>query len=241
MLILNIIIILISLSTAVGFYNFFTATRLKESTPKSQPLISILIPARNEERNIAKCLQSVTSQNYANYEVIVYNDQSEDNTAEIVKKFKSVKLINGRPLPKDWTGKNHACHNLVNAAKGDYYLFLDADVTIKPNTLQSAVALIEQKEVEMLSCFPCQKINSLGERLVIPIFEWLLLSFVPLDAAYKSKNPFFSIAIGQFILISKKAYKSFGGHESIKNIKSGIFKTLCHQCSSILLKFHNKI
>lgn len=220
-MIFTIFAIMIGLSTAIGFYNYITATRLVPASPKSHPFISILIPARNEEKNIRKCINSVLAQKYPAFEILVYDDLSQDGTAAIVKSYGSnVKLLTGKKLPFGWTGKNWACHNLARQAQGELLLFIDADVTLKPNALPSALAIAQQKKVSMLSCFPCQQMNSWGEWLIIPLIDWLSLSFIPLDLIYRTTTPALSLAIGQFILIEKKAYLKIGGHEAIKNKKS---------------------
>ncbi|MBI2151166.1 glycosyltransferase [Candidatus Woesearchaeota archaeon] len=216
----EILTIVITLVSSIGIYNFFTATRLKKAVPREQPFVSILIPARNEELNIAVCLDSVFKQNYPNFEVIVCDDQSTDKTSEIIESFqsyhKNIQLISGKPLPEGWTGKNWACQQLTQKAKGELFLLLDADVTLEPEALASAVALKERKKVSMLSCFPQQIIKSWGEWMLVPLVDWLLLSFVILDLVYRTKSTRFSVAIGQFILISREAYLKMGGHEALR-------------------------
>jgi chlorobactene glucosyltransferase len=191
-------------------------------TTKTKPFVSILIPARNEEQNIKEFLPKVLNQTYQNYEVIVLNDHSEDNTLKELNKLKNsrLKIINGKPLPKDWTGKNWACHQLSLEAKGGLYLFLDADVELKPEALESAIALYQEERVSMLSCFPQQRMKSLGEWLIVPIIDLLSLTLLPLELIKHTKTKLISIAIGQFILIDKKAYQNIGGHKSVKNKKT---------------------
>ncbi|MBU1111521.1 MAG: glycosyltransferase family 2 protein [archaeon] len=210
----------------IAYYNFLTAPRLKKRTlnvnKEELPFISILIPARNEEDGISKCLASIIHQNYPNYEVIVCDDNSDDKTADIIKKYMrrsdKLKMISGKPLPDDWTGKNWACQQLGLEAKGDQFLFLDADVTLRPETLTSALALMQKKDVQMLSCFPRQKLGGLGEWLVVPLIDWLTLSFIPFDLVYRLKTTHFSVAIGQFILIKKETYLEMGRHKAIRKI-----------------------
>ncbi|MBS3124148.1 glycosyltransferase [Candidatus Woesearchaeota archaeon] len=216
----EILTIIITLVSSIGIYNYFTTTRLNKAVPKEQPFVSVLIPARNEEQNIAACLDSVFKQNYSNFEVVVCDDQSIDKTGEIIKSFQklhnNLHCISGQPLPEGWTGKNWACQQLAKKAKGELFLYLDADVTLQPEALASAVALKERKKVSMLSCFPQQIMKSWGEWMLVPLVDWLLLSFVFLDLVYRTKSTRFSVAIGQFILISKEAYLKMGGHEALK-------------------------
>lgn len=183
--------------------------------------VSVLIPARNEEAGLESCIKSVLSSNYNNYEVIIYDDLSTDSTFEIAsdyaKKHSNVKVIKGTTLPEGWLGKNHACHNLANSAKGDYLLFLDADVNISPNTINNAVYNLEISNAGLLSIFPYQKLNTFGETLVVPLMNWVLLSFLPLIMVFKSQNKSFAAANGQFMLFNKNTYFEVGGHNAIKN------------------------
>lgn len=212
---LTIVITLISL---IGYYNFFTTTTFKQSKQHSNPSVSILIPVRNEEENIAKCIESCLKQNYENYEIIICDDQSEDNTKKKISNYlknPTIKLIEGKKLEEGWIGKSWACHQLSQKAKGDLLLFIDADVTIEPETLNSSISLMEKKEVDLLSFFPLQIMNSIGEWLTIPIFEWMVFTFIPLNLIYKIKSPKLSLAIGQFILIKRKTYENIEGHKKV--------------------------
>jgi glycosyltransferase involved in cell wall biosynthesis len=215
------ILILISLLifAAIALINFLTAPRLKDSIVirYEYPLISILIPARNEEKNIGKCLGSVTKTNYPNYEVIVYDDESIDRTTDIAKQYTDVKLIPGKALPPGWIGKSHACDCLSKAAKGKYLLFIDADVEVAPNAIPTALHLLEATKASMISCFPHQEMKSLGELLTIPLLHFVLLGFLPLIAVYKRPAKRYAAAIGQFILITRPAYDAIGGHAAVKD------------------------
>lgn len=107
------------------------------------PSISILIPARNEERNIRRCVGSLLKQNYPNFEIIVLDDDSSDRTAEIVVKlsrnYERIGIVKGEKLPPGWNGKNWACHQLSGLAKGEWFLFTDADTTHKPHSVPEAL------------------------------------------------------------------------------------------------------
>src|SRR3989344_1881505 len=187
----EILTIIITLVSSIGIYNYFTTTRLNKAVPKEQPFVSVLIPARNEEQNIAACLDSVFKQNYSNFEVVVCDDQSIDKTGEIIKSFQklhnNLHCISGQPLHEGWTGKNWACQQLAKKAKGELFLYLDADVTLQPEALASAVSLKERKKVSMLSCFPQQIMKSWGEWMLVPLVDLLLLFFVFFDFVYLTK------------------------------------------------------
>ncbi len=219
------IILFITLTTAaVGIYNLVTRPVL-EYRPRTdiitKPRLSILIPARNEEKTIGRLLRTIGQQTYRNIEIIVLDDHSEDRTAEIVRSAANteprLRLIDGKPLPKGWTGKNWACHQLALQAKGDLLLFIDADVELVPEAISSAVATIENSTVAMLSVFPTQLMESFGERLVVPLMNWILLSFLPLRLVSNSQHTRFVAANGQFILIWKDTYQEVGGHAAMKD------------------------
>jgi glycosyltransferase involved in cell wall biosynthesis len=208
----------------ICLYNYFTApvTRKKPGqTFSDRPLISVLIPARNEEKNITGCLISVIAQTYGTLEIIVLDDDSKDRTAEIVGSMQRiderVSLIKGKKLPEGWLGKNWACSQLAEHAGGRYLLFIDADVRLQPEAIAYAIGLLKRKQVSMVSVFPTQEIKSPGAWLIVPLMNWLLLSFLPLRKVYSSPNPSFVAANGQFILIERRMYKSMGGHDSVRN------------------------
>lgn len=207
----------------ITLYNYLTAPELNEANKKiySNRFVSVLIPARNEESNIKDCLLSVLNQNYTNYEIIVLDDESFDNTYEIVndisERYKKVKLLQGKPLPAGWLGKNWACNQLAENSTGDILLFMDADVKFSDNAINSSLKIFEDKKLNMLSCFPTQQMNTIGEWLVVPLMNFFLLSLLPLKKVFSSKNNFLTAANGQFMLIDKKTYDKIGGHKRVAN------------------------
>ncbi|GAB1348053.1 hydroxychlorobactene glucosyltransferase CruC [Ignavibacteriales bacterium] len=210
----------------VSFYNFLTAPipgkNLKNAIPgKKLPFISILIPARNEAENIAACVNSCLQQEHTDIELIVLDDHSEDDTSSIVTELATkdsrVKLVRGAALPEGWLGKNWACHQLSLAAKGDYLLFVDADVILRSDAVGIALASVKELNLSMFSVFPTQILNNIGSALVIPVMNWLLLNFLPLRQVYQSKSPSLVAANGQFILMTRKSYEETGGHSSVRS------------------------
>ena len=178
-----------------------------------------MIPARNEEDNITELLHSIIQQSYSNYELFVLDDQSEDQTTGVVEalstKNRKINLISGKPLPEGWLGKNWACFQLAQHARGEVLLFLDADVRLSPNALEAALYQMQKNNVVMLSCFPTQKIDSLGEWLIVPLMNWLLLSLLPLKAVVSLPYKSLTAVNGQFILCDKRAYNAIGGHKAV--------------------------
>lgn len=207
----------------VALYNLITnpTFRLNHNKLKSDPLVSVLIPARNEEENIERCLESVVKQTYSNFEIYVLNDSSTDNTATIVqelkKKYSKINLIEGKPLQDGYTGKNWACTQLSEIADGDLLLFIDSDVTITPATIMQAVKYHENYSVDVLSIFPTQRLSSIGEWLVVPLMNWILLAFLPIKLIYSSKHQSLIAANGQFFMWKKEVYDKLGGHRHASN------------------------
>ncbi len=207
----------------VAFVNLAGKQWLKKTTTDKEPLVSVLIPARNEEKNIRKILNDLVNHDYENLEIIVYDDLSEDNTPQTVKQFanqnEKIILIEGKPLPEGWLGKNHACHNLATHARGKYLLFLDADVEIKKGLISSAVNHIRNYKLSLLSIFPVQKMNSLAERLTVPIMNWILVSLLPLILTRISSRASLSAANGQFMLFDAEVYHKESFHKTLKKQK----------------------
>ena len=194
--------------------------KLPQHIIDENPLISVLIPARNEEENIKRCLLSLTKQDYKNIEIIVLNDNSTDNTGKIVaelsKKDSRIKLYNGKKLKKGWMGKNYACYQLAGYAKGDYLLFTDADTIHFPDSISSALACLLNYKLGALSVFAKQIMVTIHERMIVPFGSYMILCFLPLFLIERSKNPLFCAAIGQFMFFKKDVYEKIGGHESIR-------------------------
>jgi glycosyltransferase involved in cell wall biosynthesis len=192
----------------------------RQNVPQNSATISVLIPARNEEKNLTQLLAKITAFKSQPHEIIIYDDGSTDHTADIVlsyaKKFNFIKLIRGSELPHGWLGKNHACFHLAQNATGEFLLFLDADVHIGENVFSRAVAFLKKYNLDLLSIFPKQILVSLGEKLSIPLMNWILLSLLPLPLVRRSKNPAFSAANGQFMLFRAESYKKMQPHEKFK-------------------------
>ncbi|NTW62915.1 MAG: glycosyltransferase [Chlorobiaceae bacterium] len=188
----------------------------------ARPFVSILVPARNEELNIERCLLSLFLQTYDNVEILVLDDGSTDRTWPILQSLQAkngsrLKIYQGEPLPEGWHGKAWACHQLAAKAQGQLLLFTDADTTHKPEALSRAVAAMEDSGADMLSLTPCQETQTFWERLVVPLVYVILLCYLPLRLLSRSKNPAFCFAYGQFILFRSKFYKGIGGHSAVKN------------------------
>ncbi len=193
----------------------------KSKVPSPVPLISVMVPARDEAANIANCLESLQKQDYPNYEVLVLDDNSVDNTAAIVGEIVAVddriRLFRGEPLPEGWAGKPFACYQLAQQARGDWFLFVDADTIHAPHMLRSVLSLALKLKTSLLSGFPRQLANSFPQGIAIPVLYFVILSWVPLWWLHRMKKPRPSLAIGQFLLFPREAYWKMGGHEAVKS------------------------
>jgi chlorobactene glucosyltransferase len=186
--------------------------------PPGRPKVSILIPARNEERNIERCLAAVLAQDYDNWEVFVTDDQSEDRTAAIVREFAArdgrVHLIEGRPLPAGWKGKGWALWQAHQRATGDYVLLLDADTKIYPHALTQTLGFAIDRQIDFLNPTPYFELDSFWEKCIQSfVWDFVLLRFPKLLV----NSPWFpdNMAFGPFLLIRKAAYDAVDGHRRV--------------------------
>ncbi|MHB1346868.1 MAG: glycosyltransferase family 2 protein [Candidatus Humimicrobiaceae bacterium] len=201
-------------------YKDISRFKLSEKIIKNPPLVSVLIPARNEQSNIEKCIRAFLKQNYPNLEILVLDDNSTDNTYDIVKKIsgknKNVKIFKGKPLPQGWLGKNFACFQLSRYAKGEYFVFTDADTYHSRNSVSSALAALLGNGLDALCPFPREIMVTIHERMTIPFMNFVILLFMPLALIRKSRNPLFCTGVGQYLFFKRETYFGMGGHAAVK-------------------------
>lgn len=197
------------------------------------PKVSILIPARNEEEVIQKCLESALTQRYPNFEVIVLDDESTDRTPRILQQLEdsrphTLKVIRGKPKPENWLGKPWACHQLSEEATGNILVFIDADTWLEENMVPKIVRSMGHDVVDFLTVWPKQQLGTFWEKTVIPLVYYALLSLLPVRYVHKVPGwvpnmlkplvrPLFAAACGQCMAFKRSAYESIGGHASVKN------------------------
>jgi len=216
----SLLIVLVNFTTNNILFKNTANFLLPESLKKSPPLVSILVPARNEAKNIKGCIRSLLKQDYANIEILVLDDNSSDNTGQIVKEIEEkdsrVKLITGKPLKKGWLGKSYACHQLAKYANGDYFVFTDADTLHFKRSISNATSCLTINNLDALSVYPMQIIVTLHERMIVTFVNFAVLNFLALILLKKSKNPIFCTGMGQFMLFKRETYRKIGGHKSVK-------------------------
>lgn len=217
------------------------ATPLQKNDDRELLTVSVLVPARNEERQIRECLTSLINQQPPVREIILLDDRSTDTTAEIARELgfregegQRLRLLRGQELPDGWVGKNWACHQLSLAtdSANTHLLFTDADTIHSPDCLRSALAYVMEQRIDLLSLWPDQITVTWAERLVIPLGYLLFMAFQPFPMmAWLQAKPerakrwgftpkklaSMGAANGQFLLFRRKAYDVLGGHEALKN------------------------
>lgn len=194
---------------------------LPEGADASDETVNVCIPARNEAANIEQCVQSVLSSEHVSLKVLVYDDQSTDQTPEIldrlIERDRRVQRVPTLPLPAGWVGKQWACWQLGRSGTSDLILFIDADVRLTPDALRRAVATKRTLNAALLSTFPRQITGTLFEALVVPLIHFILLSYLPFGRMRRSLDPKASAACGQFMLVDRNAYLRVGGHSGCKD------------------------
>jgi chlorobactene glucosyltransferase len=187
----------------------------------NSPMVSILVPARDEERNLEALLDSLLKQDYSNYEILVLDDHSRDGTARILDEYQKrdarLKAFAGKPLAPGWFGKHFACQQLYEKANGEYFLYTDADTVHSPQSVSWALTNMIHHEVDFMSAYPRQKIGSFGEAVVVPGVFLVVALFLPVWLIPRTKTPDISFAIGQFVIGRASAFRAIGGYENIRN------------------------
>jgi len=195
--------------------------RLRDYQPlTSGPLVSVIIPARNEARNIERCVRSILATSYSPIEVIVVDDRSTDGTAEIVEPAtgKQLRLVRGSELPDGWFGKQWAIVQGYRVANGDLLLFSDADTRHEPELLPRAVRALQSERVDLFTVLPRQEMRTFWERLIQPhVFFALGARAGNIARINRTRVDWNALANGQFILTSRAAYESAGTHEAVRN------------------------
>jgi len=211
----------LAIRTFISLVNLLSGLHLPDKNPANYPKVSILIPARNEEADIGKLLSSLKKLEYPDFEVIICNDHSSDNTEEILNWFagedERLHWFLGEKLHDDWQGKNLACHQLAQRASGNYLIFLDADVKLSPDVLAKAVYFFKKKQLMLLSVFPQQRMESLAEWLTVPVMNWILQSLLPMILVQKTNFPSLSAANGQFMMFETENYRINQWHSRVRN------------------------
>jgi chlorobactene glucosyltransferase len=191
--------------------------------------VSVLIPARDEESNIRRCLESLLHQSYTNYEIVVLDDLSTDRTWEIVSEYarrypEILRVIKGAPLPRGWGGKTHAMQLLSQYAGGDYLLFTDADTVHTHESIAWAVTNINKHHSDFLSGYVYLELQSFGEALIVPTTYIMSTMVLPLWMIPRSNASVLSFAVGQLVMFRRQAFEAIDGYSSVsEQISEDVF------------------
>ncbi|HEY7067880.1 MAG TPA: glycosyltransferase family 2 protein [Chloroflexota bacterium] len=186
------------------------------AAPGQDPLVSVVVPVRNEAANVERCLRSVFGQRHQALEVVVVDDNSTDATPAILARLAAAEprltILAGAPLPPGWTGKNFALAQAAPHLQGEWVLFLDADTWLEPDAIGAAVAHAEERGLGLLSLVPRQRLSSFWERVIQPVVLLVIALALPLEAMADPRRPQVAYANGQFLLVRRAAYEKAGGH-----------------------------
>ncbi len=184
------------------------------------PLISAILPAKDEEANLGDCLASVCRQSYPNLEIIVVDDRSIDRTGEIARRFAAedprIRVLTVDHLPAGWTGKTHALDRAADLARGEWLWFLDADTLHAPESLAILLEHARQHDASLVSLLPELRCETFWEQVVQPLGGIVLMQSFPLHRVHDERSSL-AFANGQYILIRRTAYDAAGGHEAVRD------------------------
>ncbi|HIN66822.1 MAG TPA: glycosyltransferase [Candidatus Obscuribacterales bacterium] len=219
-LILNTLALVVLVALMLSFFATFRTVPKSELHSEELPSISVVVPVRNEEGKVARCLESLALQDYPNFDIVVVNDKSTDASGQIIselaKKYSNIEVIQGRDSRTGWLGKCNALNHGSPHAKGDWLVFSDADTYHHPNSLRDAVGAAIKYNVDMISFMPVQELYSFGERAIMPVLLGSFLMGDPTNSINDPKSPR-AYAYGQYIMVKRTTYDAIGGHESVKD------------------------
>jgi len=198
-----------------SYHNFI----LPRAAMRSEDLVSVIIPVRNEERGIVRCLTSITKQTHRNLEIIVVDDESTDMTAQTVAKVEGddrrVRLVRGESLPIGWVGKSWACHQGFLASRGEWLLFVDSDSALANDAVERTLAYSKKEGMEALSIFPRGEVSGFWSKMVWPVLSSVIRFLYPLRGINHPRGRS-ALVFGAFILIRRDSYGKIGGHEAVR-------------------------
>lgn len=191
----------------------------KQPKLSADPLVSVLVPMRNEELNVEVLVKSLKNSSYGHTEFIILNDQSTDGTQEELERTiagdSRFTILQGTQLPEGWVGKVHACHQLQQTASGEYLLFIDADVRFRPKAIEQSLALMERKNAKLLTGFPAFDVSPFLSKLLVPMLHFVILLHLPIALANYTKFKAATAANGMWMMFECNSYQEIGGHAAV--------------------------
>ncbi|HTK10448.1 MAG TPA: glycosyltransferase [Ktedonobacteraceae bacterium] len=219
------ILFLLFVHLLLNLLSFHRLHATARGNTSADPVVSLLVPARNEEAHIATCVYSLIGQRYERLEVLVLDDRSSDATAAIVQciidelaptQKGRLRLLRGEPLPANWVGKNFACHQLSQHARGEYLFFTDADTVHAPETVRAVIDCMRRLDVDLLTAQSEYGLKGIGERLIMPLLCFRVFTLLPLTLMRRCPMPILAAGNGPLLCFRRLAYAAAGGHEAIK-------------------------
>ncbi|HEY0604079.1 MAG TPA: glycosyltransferase family 2 protein, partial [Herpetosiphonaceae bacterium] len=221
---LIVVLVLLSLLfVAIIFRDLQSANRVPllvpvESRQEQMPSLTVIIPARNEAGRIGRCLEGLAEQQLPDLDVLVLDDNSTDNTAEVVRSFGArlprLRVISGAALPSGWAGKCWACWQAAQASNAEWLLFLDADTAPLPGMLATLLGYARSHRLDLLTLLPLLELGSWWERVLMPPFVGLIQAIYPIDRVNDPRSSL-ALANGQCILVRRAAYFAVDGHRAV--------------------------
>ena len=221
-LLLFVISIALAGMTLILLSNWWAFPHLRDSTASvGGAKASLLIPARNEAATIGSTVEGLLRQSYANFELLILDDHSEDGTDRVAKEVAKgdtrLTILCGKAVPQGWLGKSWACQQLAVQASGEILIFADADVKWRPGALAALLSEFERSGADMLTVMPTQKTVSWAERLCVPLMALAIHAYLPVVAVHRSRYPLLAAANGQCLAFTRAAYDRLGGHTAVRN------------------------
>lgn len=213
----------------LGLFNIAVWPRGGAASDESETVypdrrISVLIPARDEQETIERCVRAVDHSHRPPDEILVYEDRSTDQTpailARLADEIPALRIVDGEPLPDGWIGKPHACHRLAEEASGDVLVYVDADTELEEGGLARVLSVLESGpagRADLVTAVPRQTVGTWAESLVVPLLHLTYVSWLPLPLIWRTDDPRFLAANGQLLAVRSEALASVGGFEAIRD------------------------
>lgn len=207
--------------TLVGRERTLKLRKSKAQLPANAPLVTILVPAKDEGSHIETCLRRVLEQDYPNFEVIAINDRSSDDTGATMDRLAQsesrLRVVHVTNLPDGWLGKCHALYQGTQSARGEWLFFVDSDVQLVPSALRETAALAIERQYDAVSILTRVITEYFIEKLMLPLLAGTWAALFKADQTNEDSEPELAVANGQFFLIRGEVYRKTGGHEAVKD------------------------
>jgi len=208
-------------AVAVTIVNLLDTRRLSATTPPSRfPMVSVVIPARNEAAAIKETIRRLLCQTYPHLEVIVVDDRSNDGTGELARHAADADarllVVDGEELPNDWLGKPWAMEQGARRARGELILFVDADVSYEPDAIMAMVAFREQMNADLVSFLPHLEMKGFWEQVLMPQLACFVFRFMPIFLSNRSRTPWLAFGGGVGNLMGREIYEANGRHGPVR-------------------------